>query len=488
MDWPMKIQRRVSNEGKKPQKKSPSPKPDKKSSLHATAGNEAFTLKIRIESPPLVAFGPPEDSSGALLSGILDLYPNTPANATADRTFDVEKLEMKFIMEVTTRRPIGHNCPACATRSRVFHTWTLIPTRMTLQYNNGAAHGFPFSFLVPGHLPATTRTSLAVVSYKLVAEAIPVPPCTTSTSISGPPSSPKQTDSFKPVILSQSLQISRSILPSIEPKHSQRIFPPTTLQSMLTLPTVIYPGSTDNEVDVTLSGLNIKQPGKLRWSLRKISWRIDELAKVVSPACASHSAKVGGVEGKGIMYEDKRIVGAGEMKSGWKHDPSAGKIEIVLHIGTAPSAMAACHVDAKCGVYVSHTLIIECVVAEEMHHAAIGPARKGGQYLPTGNARVLRMSFPILVTERGGMGISWDEEIPPRYEDVAWNAPPTFAQSERSADAEHRDSMEEIEALEGIRRPRSESPAVYGQRPASAGSFFGTRLARTDSDTSTASN
>jgi hypothetical protein len=188
------------------------------------------------------------------------------------------------------------------------------------------------------------------------------------------------------------------------------------------------------------------------------------------------------------LYEDKRVVGAGEMKSGWKHDPSAGKIEIVLHIGTAPSAMAACHVDAKCGVYVSHILIIECVVAEEMHHAAIGPARKGGQYLPTGNARVLRMSFPILVTERGGMGISWDEEIPPRYEDVAWNTPPTFAQSERSADAEHCDSMEEIEALEGIRRPRSESLAVDGQRPASTGSFFGLRLARTDSDTSAASD
>ena len=491
MDWPIKIQRRVSNEGKKPHKKSvSSPKPDKKSNQHSSAGSEAFTLKIQIESPPLVAFGPPEDSSGALLSGILDLYPNTPTNATAERTFDVEKLEMKFVMEVNTRRPIGHNCPACTTRSKVLHTWTFIQTRKTLQYNNGAAHGFPFSFLVPGNLPATTRSSLAFISYKLVAEAIPVPPAsnTTSTSVPRRPSSPKRADSFKPVVLSQSLKVSRSILPSVEPKHSQRIFPPTTLQSMFNLPTVIYPGSTDNEVDLSLSGLNINQSGKLRWSLRKISWRMDELAQVVSPACAAHSAKVGGVEGKAILYEDKRTVGAGEMKSGWKHDPSAGKIDVVLCVGTAPSAMAACNVDAMSGVHVSHTLVIECVVAEEMHHAAIGPARKGGQYLPTGNARVLRTSFPILVTERGGMGISWDEEIPPKYEDVAWNAPPTFAQSERSAVVERRDSMEEIEALEGIRRPRSGTPPVYGQRPTSAGSFFETRLARTDSDTSAASN
>ena len=86
------------------------------------------------------------------------------------------------------------------------------------------------------------------------------------------------------------------------------------------------------------------------------------------------------------------------------------------------------------------------------------------------------------------MGISWDEEIPPRYEDVAWNAPPTFAQSESSADAENRrDSMEEIEALEGIRRPRAGNPVVEIQRPASAESYFGTRLERTDSDISAAS-
>jgi hypothetical protein len=233
---------------------------------------------------------------------------------------------------------------------------------------------------------------------------------------------------------------------------------------MLTLPTVIYPGATDNAVDVTLSGLNIPDT-KLRWSLRKITWRLDEIAKVVSPACATHAHKVGGVEGKGILYEDTRIVGAGDMKSGWKHDKSAGKIECVLYVGSAIQAMTACDVDAMSGVHVSHNLVIECVVAEEMLHAAIGPARKGGQYQPTGNARVLRMSFPMIVTERGGMGISWDEEIPPRYEDVAWNAPPSFAQSEGSAHAARRDSMEGIEAVEGIRRDNTASPAMFATFP-----------------------
>ena len=339
MDWPKKIQRRGSNEKQKPAKK-PSGSP-KTLPVIPSSVTEPFTLKIRIESPPLVAFGPPEDSTGALLSGILELCPRKPANGSTETTIDIAKLEMRFLMEVSTRRPIGHNCPACTTRSKVLHTWTLIPSRKTLNYNNGTPYSFPFSFLVPGHSPATTRSSLATVSYKLVAEAIPVPPSLNRTSSSGldRPISSRQTDSFKPVVLSQPIKLSRSILPDVEPKNSHRIFPPTTLSTILTLPTVIYPGTMDNAVDVTISGFNIITH-KLRWSLRKISWRMDELAKVVSPACPAHCDKVGGTEGKGILYEDRRTVGAGEMKSGWKYDPSAGKIEAVLHIGTHPKSLS----------------------------------------------------------------------------------------------------------------------------------------------------
>lgn len=150
------------------------------------------------------------------------------------------------------------------------------------------------------------------------------------------------------------------------------------------------------------------------------------------------------------------------MKSGWKRDLSEGKIEAVIHVGSAPAAVAACDVSATSGVHVSHNLVVECIVSEELLHVALGPARKGGQWQPTGNAKVLRMTFPIVMTERGGMGISWDEEIPPRYEDVAWNAPPSFAES--SADAE-RDSLEGIETVEGVRRRRRSVPAGEAEGP-----------------------
>lgn len=46
--------------------------------------------------------------------------------------------------------------------------------------------------------------------------------------------------------------------------------------------------------------------------------------------------------------------------------------------------------------------------------------------VPTGAARVLRMQFKLIVTERSGLGIAWDDEVPPTYEDVSALSPPTY--------------------------------------------------------------
>lgn len=47
--------------------------------------------------------------------------------------------------------------------------------------------------------------------------------------------------------------------------------------------------------------------------------------------------------------------------------------------------------------------------------------------VPTGAARVLRMQFRLNVTERSGLGVSWDEEVPPIYQDVKQTqSPPSY--------------------------------------------------------------
>lgn len=198
-----------------------------------------------------------------------------------------------------------------------------------------------------------------------------------------------------------------------------------------------------------------------------------------------------------LYLEESRTVNHGEIKSGWKSDFSGrGVIELVVDItatnfstgyikhtntcssddppqdelvdGLRNGANVSCDIeDPTLGVYVSHTLIVEVVVAEEMLHSVekkgrrsdsfsnlapvssnqsastpprtpvVGPSstrnspRPGAQQtgVPTGAARVLRMQFKLPLTERSGLGIAWDDEVPPTYEDVRTLSPPTYFDS-----------------------------------------------------------
>lgn len=67
---------------------------------------------------------------------------------------------------------------------------------------------------------------------------------------------------------------------------------------------------------------------------------------------------------------------------------------------------------------VAHVLVIEMIVAEEY---GVNVLSRG--CTPTGAARVLRMQFHLCVTARSGLGVSWDEEAPPMYEDVPGGPP-----------------------------------------------------------------
>ena len=136
--------------------------------------------------------------------------------------------------------------------------------------------------------------------------------------------------------------------------------------------------------------------------------------------------------------------------------------------GLRNGANVSCDVeDPTLGVYVNHTLIVEVIVAEELLHNVVkrgkgsdsfsnlvpvssnqsastpprtpvsGPASARNSPhptsqqtgVPTGAARVLRMQFKLPLTERSGLGIAWDDEVPPTYEDVRTLSPPTYLDS-----------------------------------------------------------
>jgi len=93
------------------------------------------------------------------------------------------------------------------------------------------------------------------------------------------------------------------------------------------------------------------------------------------------------------------------------------------------------------GTEVSHVLVVEMIVTEDL-----SPINKPKQITPTGAARVLRMHFNVTVTERGGLGISWDEEQPPLYENVP-ASPPTYGQTEDLPDYQDVQPLDEIADL-----------------------------------------
>ncbi|CAI7661796.1 unnamed protein product [Penicillium crustosum] len=344
----------------------------------------AAKLDVLIESPPLVCYGPPTSSTGALFSGRLRIAVSELTGGVTLSQFDT-----------STKKPVSNHCSNCATRTEELTQWNFITEDLHL---NGGDHDFPFSYLFPGHLPASCNGVLGQVEYFLLAHA---------RSVTGEEYS-----------LKLPLDIKRSLLPGPD-KSSIRIFPPTNLTGRIVLPSVIYPIG-HFPVEMTLSGVVDKgEKTQTRWRLRKMMWRIEEQQKIVSTACQKHAHKIGG-EGKGVLHQETRVIGHNEEKSGWKtdFDTAGGEITMQFDANINPAANAVCDMEAPGGLEVKHNLVIELIVAEEFC-----PNGNTRLITPTGAARVLRMQFHLHVTQRGGLGISWDEEMPPIYEDVPASPP-----------------------------------------------------------------
>jgi hypothetical protein len=191
---------------------------------------------------------------------------------------------------------------------------------------------------------------------------------------------------------------------------------------------------------------NVDTKTQTQWKLKRLTWRLDETQKNISPACPKHAAKLGNGEDvkKGMPHQDVRTIGTDEMKSGWKSDYSSpdGTIELEFPMSIRPDSKPICDMKAEDGTEVSHVLVVEMIVAEEW-----APIKKPAQVTPTGAARVLRMHFTTIVTERAGLGISWDEEQPPLYENVP-ASPPGYGIA--AADEVSLIDYEDLEPLDSV--------------------------------------
>ena len=351
-------------------------------------------IEIAIESPPLVSYGTMENSTGALMSGQLRLH-------VTDQSVRLDKFELELVAKIKFDKPVSKDCSECQINTNRLKKWDIISEPKTFEKGS---NGSPFSYLLPGHLPATTHTNLGSVEYSLIATAI---------SANG-----------EKMTSSHILELKRSIFPPDNDRTAVRVFPPTNLRVEMMHPPVVHPIG-EWTVNLCLSGIVSKEYSMLRrWRLRRLTWRVEEFSKMVSKPCTKHVHKVGG-EGKGLEHTDTRVIGSHEIKDGWKSDwtlegGGSTMVEFPCHID--PKAKAVCDMSNPTGMAVQHRLMLELVVLEEIAN----PKHAVG-WNATGSARVLRMAYTIVVTERAGMGISWDEEMPPMYEEVP-ASPPGYIQ------------------------------------------------------------
>ena len=357
-------------------------------------------FEMIIESPPLVSIGTTANSSGALLSGRLKFFVSDPTGQAR-----LENMKMVLRATTTSKKPVGKDCKDCSEKVEILKDWEFFAEPRT--FSSTQDNQFPYSFLFPGHLPASTQSQLASIQYSLLA---------TATSTHG-----------EKITLTHPLTLSRAIPPGSE-KSSIRIFPPTNLTGRVQLIPIVHPIGVF-PVTMTLSGV-VEKKGEshTRWRLRKMTWRVEEHSKVISNPCAKHVHKVS--EGKSILHQETKVLGNEELKGGWKSDfdTIGGEItmEFEASVATKSGQRPTCDVDTPTGIEVKHNLVLELIVAEEFC-----PSKNTTLVTPTGAARVLRMQFGLIVSERAGMGISWDEEMPPVYEDVP-PSPPGYGNADRN--------------------------------------------------------
>lgn len=262
--------------------------------------NHPIKVTVAVETPPLILYSNPSESSGAFFSGtfILDIFldsksknPNLVNKNKLEPMMSISKLSNNqliddyvilknvsiYLIQVTKYgKPFLPNsntlqsCKDCRKKTVELARWEIL-TKKTA-FVKGSSHSCPFSHVIPGNIPPTTILSNinTSIKYELIAKVTYLDKDNKSNIIN----------------LSQPLMITRSFLRE-QDKNSTRIFPPTDVSSTAVIPNVIYPRSTF-PVEIRMD--NVSTP-KRRWRMKKLNWRVEETVCVKSNHCDLHTEK-----------------------------------------------------------------------------------------------------------------------------------------------------------------------------------------------------
>ncbi|KAI5950412.1 LDB19 [Candida margitis] len=230
----------------------------------------AYTLSIALESPPIILYGSPSESTGSIISGLLRLI------TTSEIELEQVTLTLRQTMRYTKPFLIPNsssiaNCKDCTHRTEELARWDVLTSHFKFNAGN---HAYPFSHLLPGSLPPTSKlgssNSHSFIKYDLIAEVT-------------------ANDASQNKRLVLPINISRSNLRGPD-RNSLRVFPPTEVTASAVLPNVVYPKSTF-PIELKLDNL-VNPSQQRRWRMRKLTWRIEENIKIKAHVCQKHAGKL----------------------------------------------------------------------------------------------------------------------------------------------------------------------------------------------------
>lgn len=232
-----------------------------------------YTLSIKIESPPIILYGNPQESTGSIISGILKLE--------NFETVDLENVTLSLVQTMKYTKPFIlpnsnsiSNCNNCTVRTNELARWDVLTAKAMFPPGE---HAYPFSHLLPGSLPPSSRLgsshSLSFIKYELKA---------VGKTVDG---------EIKELVLP--VNIARLVIRGPD-RNSVRIFPPTEVTAKAVLPNVIYPKATF-PIELKIDNV-VSSSRQRRWRMRKLTWRIEENIKVKAHTCEKHNAKLQAAE------------------------------------------------------------------------------------------------------------------------------------------------------------------------------------------------
>lgn len=288
---------------------------------------------------------------------------------------------------VTNRRPVRHHCHCCARRADILQNWDFLNHPKVLSINDGV-HELQFSYLIPGHLPATTNGQTGEINYALRARA--------------------RLHNGKDVEVLHTFPV-RRVLQNGSRKDSIRFFAPSNAILRVSLPSLVQSAETFCirwRLDMPLSQ---GETTRSRWHLRKITWHIAEYESKLLP-CVRHMVST---RSYAARNRSRRDIGSGEIHEfpdlRIRDDGFEGEIEASCNSELRPQ----CDVDSTAGLEITHLLFIDIEVAEERalnkRLFLSGPIRAALNF---------RVRFDLILSAPSGPSVTQEHQVPPPYMDV----------------------------------------------------------------------